>query len=221
MTAGENMKKNASAGLRIAAALFFVVTSSASATTTDYGAKIDMKYDRGARETFALEPYRSTCPVHIVLTKDARQNKETIGQSGSGALLAGGVSRWVADGLGALKDYGYVVDETKSLEPPATGITVKTSLTRAYTWHLSVKIFSMVALKAQFIDRNGVLQEKYYRAHGDKSNMWGADSEYVTTLNYGLNNLLPAVARDLQSLCKGQKVESYTYSGPEEIVNRK
>jgi hypothetical protein len=201
-------------------ALLFGIASAASATTSDYGSKVDMKYDRSARENYALQPYQSACPVHIVLTEDARQNKETIGQSGSGALLAGDISRWVADGLMALKDYGYVVDETRSLEPPASGITVKTSVTRAYTWHLSVKIFSMVALRAQFIDRNGVLQEKYYRAHGDKSNMWGADSEYVTTLNYGLNNLLPAVARDLQSLCKGQKVESYTYSGPEEVTKK-
>lgn len=201
-------------------ALLFGIASAASATNTDYGSKVDMKYDRSARENYALQPYQSTCPVHIVLTEDARQNKETIGQSGSGALLAGDISRWVADGLLALKDYGYVVDETRSLEPPASGITVKTSVTRAYTWHLSVKIFSMVALKTQFIDRNGMLQEKYYRAHGDKSNMWGADSEYVTTLNYGLNNLLPAVARDLQSLCKGQKVESYTYSGPEEVTKK-
>jgi len=74
----------------------------------------------------------------------------------------------------------------------------------------------MVALKAQFIDQNGVLQEKYYRAHGDKTNMWGAVSEYITTLNYGLNNMLPVLAKDLVSLCRGTKVETYTYAGPEE-----
>jgi hypothetical protein len=215
------MKKISFTTLGLGAALLLGAASAMSASSTDYGSKVEMKYDHGARENYALQPYRNnTCPVHIVLTEDARQNKETIGQSGNGALLAGGVSRWVADGLIALKDYGYAVDETTSTEPPATGITVKTSLTRAYTWHLSVKIFSMVALKAQFIDRNGVLQEKYYRAHGDKSNIWGADSEYVTTMNYGLNNLLPAMARDLQALCKGQKVEAYTYSGPEEVTKK-
>ncbi|PVY64506.1 hypothetical protein C8E08_1830 [Paracidovorax citrulli] len=31
----------------------------------------------------------------------------------------------------------------------------------------------MVAVKAEFADRNGVLQQKYYRAHGGKTNMWG------------------------------------------------
>jgi hypothetical protein len=100
------------------------------------------------------------------------------------------------------------------------GLAIKTTLTRAYTWQIGLKIFSMVALKAEFVDRNGLLQQKYYRAHGDKTNMWGADSEYLTTLNYGLNNLLPALAQDLVSLCKGSKVEAYTYAGPDPAVKK-
>ncbi|WP_232441478.1 hypothetical protein [Burkholderia ubonensis] len=71
------------------------------------------------------------------------------------------------------------------------------------------------AVKAEFADRNGVLQQKYCRSHGDKTNMWGAKTEYVNTLNYGLNNLLPFIARDLQSLCKGEKVDGYSYAGPD------
>jgi hypothetical protein len=215
------MEKNTLSAQHLVAMLLFGTASIASASTTDYGSKVNMKYDHGARENFATEAYRATCPVHVVRTEDARQNKETIGQSLNGALLTDDVGRWVTDGLIALKDYGYPVDETSNTAQPADGITIKTSLTRAYTWHLSVKIFSMVALKAEFTDRNGVLQEKYYRAHGDKTNMWGADSEYVTTLNYGLNNMLPAIARDLQALCKGEKVETHTYAGPEEAPKKK
>jgi hypothetical protein len=78
----------------------------------------------------------------------------------------------------------------------------------------------MVAMKAQFQDRNGVLQEKFYRAYGDKTNMWGANSEFVTTLNYGFNNLLPAMAQDLVSLCNGSKVEAYTYAGPDTAAKK-
>ena len=62
-----------------------------------------------------------------------------------------------------------------------------------------------------------MLQVKYYRAHGDKTNMWGVGSEYVTTVNYGLNNLLPVLASDLVSLCKGTQVEKYSYAGPEPV----
>jgi|GEM_PF-1736229 len=182
------------------------------------GDKVAMKYNAGDREN-VQRPMPSTqtaCAVHIAPTVDRRQNKETVGQNLSGALLAGDVSPWVTDGLRQLKDYGFTVSDTTADAPVADdGVTVRTSITRAYTWQIGLKLFSMVAVKAEFADRNGVLQQKYYRAHGDKTNMWGASSEYVTTLNYGLNNMLPFIAKDLASLCKGDKVAAYSYAGPE------
>jgi hypothetical protein len=178
-----------------------------------------LKYDVSSREVPAL-PVRGACPVHVLPTQDERQNKETIGASFGGPLVTGEAAPWVSDGLTHLKDFGFVVDQSNAT-PPRDGIAVKTTLTRAYTWVIGFKIFSMVALKAEFFDRNGLLQEKYYRAHGDKTNMWGADSEYVTTLNYGINNLLLAMSQDLVSLCKGVKVEPYTYAGPAEPVAKK
>ena len=202
--------------LRIIATVLGVWASHAAAISTDYGTPLEMAYDRNAREVGSAQAYAQTCPVHLMAPEDARQNRETIGQSVGGALLVSDISPWTLDGLRSLKDYGYVVDETDSMQPPARGVTLKTMVTRAYTWHVGIKIFSMVALRAQFIDSNGVLQEKRYRAHGDKTNMWGAESEYPTTLSYGLNNLVPAIARDLQTLCHGKRVDDYTYSGPEE-----
>ena len=203
------------------AALLFANASASAATATDSatesGDKVEMKYDAAASETGA-KPFRAgTCALRIVRTVDARQNKETIGQSMGGALLAGDISPWMTDGLGHLRDFGYTVSDASPADaaPAADGVTIRTSVTRAYTWQIGLKIFSMVAVKAEFLDRNGVLQQKYYRAHGDKTNMWGAKDEYVTTLNYGLNNLLPFVARDLQSLCKGKKVDGYSYAGPD------
>lgn len=189
----------------------------ATDSATESGERVEMKYDAAASETGA-KPFRAgTCALRIVRTVDARQNKETIGQSMSGALLAGDIGPWMTEGLGHLRDFGYVVSTASPADaaPAADGVTIRTSVTRAYTWQIGLKIFSMVAVKAEFLDRNGVLQQKYYRAHGDKTNMWGAKDEYVTTLNYGLNNLLPFVARDLQSLCKGEKVDGYSYAGPD------
>lgn len=187
-----------------------------AATTPESGDKIDLKYDALASENVVKPIHTGTCPLYIAPSLDARQNKETIGASMSGAaLLVEDVRPWMNDGLGHLKNYGYPVSEiTDGASPAADGVTLRASVTRAYIWQIGIKIFSMVAVKAEFLDRNGVLQQKYYRAHGDKTNMWGANSEYVTTLNYGLNNMLPFIARDLQSLCKGEKVEDYTYAGP-------
>jgi hypothetical protein len=185
-----------------------------TASASESGDKVEMKYDAAASEVGA-KPFRAgTCTLHIVPTVDARQNKVTIGQSMRGALLTGDIGPWMTEGL---RDFGYVVSVARvgDATTAADGVTIRTSVTRAYTWQIGLKIFSMVAVKAEFLDHNGVLQQKYYRAHGDKTNMWDAKDEYVTTLNYGLNNLLPFVARDLQSLCKGEKVEGYSYARPD------
>lgn len=176
---------------------------------------VDMKYDRNTREVPA-QMQTGVCPVRVVAAVDDRQNKETIGRSLGGALISGDMGKWVTDGLADLSHFGIKVDVTEDGRPPQDGsVLIKTHLTRAYTWQVGLKIFSMVALKAEFINKDGVVQEKYYRAHGDKTNMWGAEAEYVATLNYGINNLLPVMARDLATLCKGTKVEQYSYAGPE------
>ena len=201
----------------LAALLFGNAAVAAATSATESGDKVEMKYDATASEAGA-KPFRAgTCKLRIVRTVDARQNKETIGQSMGGALLAGDISPWMTEGLGHLQDFGYAVSTASADDaaPAMDGVTIRTSVTRAYTWQVGLKIFSMIAVKAEFLDHNGVLQQKYYRAHGDKTNMWGAKDEYVTTLNYGLNNLLPFVARDLQSLCKGKKVDGYSYAGPD------
>ena len=195
----------------------FQSSLAADTSPAESGDRVEMKYDPMAREAGTKPFGGGACAVRIVRAVDARQNKETVGQSMNGALLADDVGPWMTAGLSQLKDFGFVVTAAPTADNSVAieGVTIRMSVKRAYTWQIGLKIFSMLAVKAEYLDRNGLLQEKYYRAHGDKTNMWGAKDEYVTTLNYGLNNLLPLVARDLQSLCKGQKVESYSYAGPD------
>lgn len=204
----------------IAGALLSATACAATttATTTEPeggGVKVDMAYDASASERPPVK-YAGACAVHVVKAVDARQNRETIGADQHGALLASDLSPWLTSGLAQLKQYGYAVQQDADGAPVAAdGVTVRASVTRAYTWQIGMKIFGMVAVKAEYLDHNGVLQQKYYRAHGDKTNMVGADDEHVTTLNYGLNNMLAFIANDLQSLCKGQKVAEYSYAGPD------
>lgn len=176
---------------------------------------LDMQYDAKMREV-PQEHLDGLCHVRVTV-KDERQNKETVGLSFRGALLTTDMRTWVANGLSDLRNFGAEVDTEEGVPLPAGGgVAVEASLTRAYIWQVGFKIFSMVALKARFSNGNGLIQEKYYRAHGDKTNMWGADSEYVDTLNYGMNNLVPVMAQDLVSLCRGVPVEQYSYAGPPE-----
>jgi|APEBP8051073403_1049400.scaffolds.fasta_scaffold00966_9 hypothetical protein len=180
---------------------------------------VDVKYDRTTRE-LPIEPQADICSIHVVSAEDARQDTKIIGNAMFAPLLTSdtnNMSNWLTDALLDLKSYGMRVDAANDASPPNDdGLLIKASLTRAYTWNVGTKIFGMVALKTQFINRNGVLQEKRYRAHGDKTNMTNANSEYVATLNYGINNLLPVLAKDLASLCKGERVEPYySYAGPQ------
>lgn len=200
----------------LAVALACTATLSVAQSTPPVDKRVEVKYDWATRENSAVV-YEGTCPIHLAPVVDQRQNKDTFGANFINPLLSPPLDVWVADGLSNLKQHGFKVDQTGDASAlPQDGVTVRTTLTRAYTWQIGLKLFGMVAVKAQFADRNGVLQEKYYRAHGDKTNMWGADSEFATTLNYGLNNLLPVMAADLVSLCKGNKVEVYSYAGPDE-----
>lgn len=194
--------------------LALIAACTLSSAQSDADAPMALKYDVIARETPPVVQ-KVTCPVHVATTRDERQNKLTIGGSMRGPLLTGDASPWVTEGLMQLKDNGYATRQVEDDSVPAGGLLIKTSITRAYTWQVGLKLFGMVALKAQFVDKNGVLQEKNYRALGDKTNMWGAQGEYLTTLNYGLNNLLRVMADDLVSLCKGTKVEPYSYAGPD------
>jgi hypothetical protein len=221
--AGVNMSIQTQS-IQIAALLLAAACQSAWAQTAA-DAPMPLVYDVGAREA-AATVHKETCPLLVVPTDDARQNKLTIGASPGGPLLTGDASPWITTALLQLKDYGYTVNRAEggsasAPSAPANGLLLKTSVTRAYTWQIGLKIFSMVALKVQFLDKNGLLQDKYYRAHGDKTNMWGASSEFVTTLNYGVNNLLHAMAEDLTQLCKGQKVDNYSYAGPATAASKK
>ena len=214
--------------LTLAAIAAALLSSAASAATTapaepeGWGVKVDMAYDANANERPPVKYAAGTCAVHVVKAVDARQNRETIGADQHGALLASDLSPWLTSGLMQLKQYGYAVQQDADGAPVSPdGVTVRASVTRAYTWQIGMKIFGMVAVKAEYLDHNGVLQQKYYRAHGDKTNMVGADDEHVTTLNYGLNNMLAFVAKDLQSLCKGEKVPEYAYAGPDGLPKSK
>lgn len=216
----QHLKRRGALALCVAAGLLGLhaaqaQTAASQAAPASPDTPMPLVYEATAREAPAVAR-TGTCPIHVVPALDRRQNQQTIGASIRGALLTGEASPWVTEGLMHLKDWGYTVQRADASAPaPAQGVVVKATLTRAYTWQVGLKLFSMIALKAEFADKNGVLQEKYYRAHGDKTNMWGAPGEYVTALNYGLNNLLRVMADDLSELCKGSKVEPTTYAGPE------
>ncbi len=197
--------------LAVSAGLALMAASVSYAAIDEFDGKpLSMTYRPADRET-TPQRYAEACAVTILPASDNRANKEAIGMNHRGALLSGDMAPWFNSGLNEISSFGYANNSS------AGGLQIKAELNKAYVWQLGLKIFSMISMKVQFTNSAGMLQEKVYRAHGDKTNMWGADDEYVTTLNYGLNNILPAMAKDLQALCKGQKVDAYTYAHPDPV----
>lgn len=155
------------------------------------------------------------CPVRIAPVRDLRLNRQSVGFSLAGPYVTVGIEEWLRNGLATISDYGYPLADGGDDAAPDDGLLIRASVAKTYTWFVGFKIFGMLVMKAEFADRNGVVQSKTYRAFGDKTNMWGAQSELQTTLNYTVNNLLPMIALDLQKLCRREAVAAYSFGGPE------
>lgn len=162
----------------------------------DESARVSMKFSADDMGHPAVR-LSGTCPVSVVEVADQRPNKETVGYDFK-ALLSGDPVPWVGDALRNLKAHGFAVQDPG---PGAVGIRAR--LTRSYVWTASLRINAMVALEVEYQRPNAAPVAAKYRAFGSKTNMWGATDEFMTTLNYAMNNVLLKVAADLQKACSG------------------
>jgi uncharacterized lipoprotein YajG len=64
-----------------------------------------------------------------------------------------------------------------------------------------MRINGVVALDARITTASGKQLERKYRASGSKINVNAGTDEFMTTLNYAINNLLGQLAVDLQQAC--------------------
>jgi uncharacterized lipoprotein YajG len=74
-------------------------------------------------------------------------------------------------------------------------------LVRAYTWQIGIKLFATVVVKMDYLMPDGSIEHKTYRASGNKTNIWGANYEFMDALNYAFNNLLRNLGPDVASHC--------------------
>jgi hypothetical protein len=185
-----------SAATVLAVAILVLGGTAFAQPVPDESSRVTMKYSADDVGHPAVR-LSGTCPVAVVAVSDQRPNKETVGYDFK-ALLSGDPVPWVGDALRNLKAHGFAVQD------PAPGVIgIRATLTRSYVWTASLRINSMVALDVEYQRPNGAPVAAKYRAFGSKTNMWGATDEFMTTLNYAMNNLLLKVAADLQKACSG------------------
>lgn len=181
-------------------AMMIPLQSQAQTQPTEQIKPLSMKYDGIAFDT-KPHVFQKVCTIRLMPVIDGRLNKETLGQYGGSPLLSGDAASWITEGLMNLKAFGFPVEPANDQNRQAGSLTISPTVTRAYTWFVGVKIFGTVVMKVDVQMPDGSVEHKTYRASGDKSNIWGADEEFMTTLNYSLNNLLTKMAGDMEKRC--------------------
>lgn len=141
----------------------------------------------------------SDCTVHVARVVDGRNNRDTIGHEFS-AIVATGVPEWASSAFDRLSAHGFKVVRTDAARPG--GITIAPTLIRAYTFHGPMRINGVVAFDNQVTMPDGRTELRKLRAAGSKANMAGATSEYLTSMNYAINNAMDQLAASLVPLCK-------------------
>ncbi len=164
--------------------------------------KTVLTFEPGSRD---IAPARlaGACAVNIMSINDHRLTKDSIGVDTVTPTDA--PQAWISKSLDGLTEYGFKVQHSATPVPDALNLNV--DLIRAYTWFGNMRINGMVALDVTQPAMPDAPAAKY-RAAGSKTNMWGANSEHVTALNYAVNGLLNQMAPSLQKRCMEAKLAS-------------
>jgi hypothetical protein len=176
--------------------VLLVVTFPVGAYEAD---RVAMNYEPESVDTVPA-PLAGACSVAIAQAADIRPNKESIGHEFK-PILSGDPVPWVGTALEDLKRYGFSVQRMDTLKPVAGTIVVRPELYRTYVWHGQLRINGMVAMNVEFITPSGKHVTRKYRASGSKNNWAAATGEYMTALNYAMNNAVAKLAGDMVKLC--------------------
>jgi hypothetical protein len=138
-----------------------------------------------------------TCTLNIMQISDGRFYKDGVGLDRS--IPTEPPQPWVASSLETLAEYGFTVHHSETPLPAAINLNV--SLIRAYTWMGDSRINGMVAVDVTLPQLPGAPVEKF-RSTSSTINMRNANSEYVDTLNFALNDIVAKMALALQKRCQ-------------------
>lgn len=161
---------------------------------------LSMKYSAVTND-LPFKTLPNACAVRLAPVVDARQNKDTLGANAGMALLSGDAGAWSTDGLRNLSTFGFKVEDVKSDVANNGVLTLEPQIIRAYTWQIGLKLFATVVVKMNYLKADGSVEHKTYRASGNKTNMWGANYEFMDALNYAFNNFLRDLATDVEQRC--------------------
>lgn len=163
----------------------------------------------------ALLPGLENCRLALRNVEDLRPNKETTGGMtivadnfpasvplNAWSLRSGDGTAWLKGAVGSLRTAGLPPREPT----PADGVDVALRLSQA--WTSGLNIHSHVVLQASYPAEGGARAVRRYHGFATKLNGFGANAEFMTTLNMGMQDALQRFAQDLQRACKGESLSA-------------
>lgn len=179
---------------KIVITLTFLVISSHSFALTDA--------DRGIFDLIFTAPEVAEpsdqkspiqCAIHFVDIQDARDNKETIGASGSKPLRARAVDNW-------LQQYKSDILDQLPYDPDKQKIDINVELLRMYSYAQGASIRGVVAAKLSLESEN-VNEVIFLRGYSSRTNWNNLTGEYADAVNKAGYDLALTIEDTLREHC--------------------
>lgn len=137
----------------------------------------------------------SKCSFTITGFVDERQNKETVAQMFGESLHVSNLD----DYLNTLGEQANKLTQVKDAEYQ---VSVVPRLIRLYSYPQSLNILGVSAAVFDFQIEGKTIHTQQMRGFYAKTNWAGANSEYLSALNYASNELIANYASNLPGLCE-------------------
>jgi hypothetical protein len=156
-------------------------------------------------------PRLADCRLALRTLQDVRPYKESAGaaifmlEGHPGAVPLRVTSLRSGDGTAWLQGAAAWLNTTGLPQParaPDEGVDL--GLRHAQAWTGGMNIHAHVALQANYPGTGADRPVRRYHGFATKLNGWGANSEFMTTLNMAMQDALVQFAQDMQRACRGE-----------------
>jgi hypothetical protein len=163
------------------------------------------------KELSSALPRLTDCQLALRTLQDVRPHKESAGaaifmlegQPGAvplrvTSLRSGDGTAWLQGAAASLKTAGL----PQPVRAPDEGVDL--GLRHAQAWTGGMNIHAHVVLQATYPRTGADHPIRRYHGFATKLNGWGANSEFMTTLNMAMQDALVQFAQDMQRACRGE-----------------
>jgi hypothetical protein len=153
-------------------------------------------------------PHTLPCRIRIAAVTDERSgiSRDSLGDRGSGPVVAERVLEWVGEGLNTLVEHrtsSLAAHGSSRATAAEAEVNAEVSVRRLYTRSVATDLEAILALEVRYTQRDGPALRRDYRAHAQRLNWFAAEREVQDVLNRALEDAVHQIAGDLGAVCAG------------------